>query len=76
MKIIIKTLTGKQFPIEIEDTETVATLKQRIEEFKKTEGESFPAADQKLVILGKIMDDDKTLQAYNVKEGNFIVVMI
>ena len=76
MKIIFKTLTGKQFDLEVEETDTVASIKGRIEEKKKADGESFPAADQKLVILGKIMEDDKTLQSYNVKEGNFIVVMV
>ncbi len=76
MKVIIKNLKGQQFDLEVEETETVASIKGKIEEKKKGDGESYPAADQKLVILGKIMEDDKTLQSYNVKDGNFIVVMV
>ena len=37
----------------------------------------MPAARQKLIVYGKVMDnDDKMLKEYNLKDGDFMVVMI
>lgn len=36
----------------------------------------MPVASQKLIALGKIMENEKTLADYKVKEGSFLVVMV
>ena len=37
----------------------------------------MPAARQKLIVYGKVMDsEDKQLKEYNLKDGDFMVVMI
>ena len=72
MKIIIKTLNGKTFDIEAEETDTVLATKETIASVH----DNMPAESQKLIALGKIMDNDKTLKDYNVSEGNFLVVMV
>jgi UV excision repair protein RAD23 len=51
-------------------------IKEQIEEVKKTEDQEFPVVNMKLISLGKIMEDTKTLKDYNFKEGSFLVVMI
>lgn len=71
MRLIIKNLKGNQFDVEVDPSSTVAQLKQQIEEEQKIE-----ANTQKLVAIGKVMDDAKTVADYNLKEGDFIVVMI
>lgn len=71
MKLIVKSLKGTQFEVETEPTSTVEQLKQKIEEEQKLE-----AKTQKLVAVGKVMADDKTLDEYKLKDGDFIVVMI
>ena len=76
MKIIIKTLQGKQFDLEVEESDTVKDIKGKIDANRSAVSESFPAAELKLIALGKIMDDDKKLADYNIKEGGFLVVMI
>lgn len=71
MKLIVKSLKGTQFEVETESTSTVEQLKQKIQEEQKLE-----AKTQKLVAVGKVMADDKTLDEYKLKDGDFIVVMI
>jgi UV excision repair protein RAD23 len=71
MKIIVKNLKGNQFEIEIEPSNTVQQVKEKIQEEQKID-----AATQKLVAVGKVMADDKTVEEYKLKDGDFIVVMI
>lgn len=71
MKIIVKNLKGTQFEIICEPSNTVNELKQKIQEEQKIE-----SSTQKLVAVGKVMADDKTLEEYKLKDGDFIVVMI
>jgi len=71
MKIIIKTLQGKQLPLEAEEDITIAQLKEKIQ----TE-HSMPVETQKLIAYGKVMEDqEKTLKDYKIADGGFIVVM-
>jgi hypothetical protein len=52
------------------------SVKELIDSSKPMEGQEFPAALLRLISLGKIMEDDKTLKEYNVKEGSFLVCMV
>lgn len=71
MKLIVKTLNGKQLPIEIEDSNTVAEIKAVIEKEHALKAETL-----KLIAYGKVLDgDDKKATDYNLKEGDFIVAM-
>ena len=71
MKVVVKTLAGKQLPIEIETTWTVRQIKEQIEK------EHSMAADTlKLIAYGKILDsDDKLASDFSLKENDFIVAM-
>ncbi|CEG40877.1 uv excision repair protein rad23 [Plasmopara halstedii] len=71
MKLTVKTLQGVAFPLEAELTDDISAVKQKIEELQK-----FPVAQQKLIHAGKVLKDDSTLADYNVKENDFLVVMV
>jgi hypothetical protein len=72
MKIIVKTLSGKQLPLEIEETNTVRQIKEKIEAEHDMKADSL-----KLIAYGKVLDsDDKAASEYNIKEGDFIVAMV
>ncbi|KAK1946979.1 UV excision repair protein RAD23 B [Phytophthora citrophthora] len=71
MKLTVKTLQGVAFPLDAELTDAVSAVKQKIEELQK-----FPVAQQKLIHSGKVLKDDSTLAEYNVKENDFLVVMV
>lgn len=74
MLITFKTLEQKTFKIEIEETEKIKTLKEKIAEEKGAD--QFPPAGQKLIYSGKILDDDKTISECNIDVKNFVVVMV
>lgn len=72
MKISIKTLQGKLTEVEVNENDTVATLKEKIKKELNIEPES-----QKLIYYGKIMaEEEKKLVDYSIKEKDFIVLMI
>jgi len=73
MLITFKTLEQKTFKIEIEETEKIKVLKEKIAEER---GDQFPASGQKLIYSGKILDDDKTVSECNIDVKNFVVVMV
>ncbi|XP_015254370.1 UV excision repair protein RAD23 homolog B [Cyprinodon tularosa] len=74
MLITLKTLQQQTFKIDIDEEETVKTLKERIEQEKGKD--NFSVAGQKLIYAGKILSDDTALKEYNIDEKNFVVVMV
>lgn len=71
LSITVKTLQQKQFKVDAEPSDTVAQLKAKIE---ATNG--APVANQKLVYAGKILSDEKTVEECNIKEKDFLVLMV
>ena len=72
MKVIVKTLNGKQLPIEIEAAWTVRQIKEQIEKDHKMVADTL-----KLIAYGKVLDsDDKVASDFNIKENDFIVAMV
>ncbi|XP_034565558.1 UV excision repair protein RAD23 homolog B [Notolabrus celidotus] len=74
MQITFKTLQQQTFKIEIDEEETVKTLKERIEEEKGKD--NFSVDGLKLIYAGKILSDDTALKEYKISEKNFVVVMV
>lgn len=72
MKIVIKTLQGKQHELEVEATNTVASVKQLVKDKGITEAD--PEL-HKLIAYGKVMDNEKTIADYQLKDGDFVVLM-
>jgi hypothetical protein len=71
MKITVKTLSGKQLPLEIEASFTILQVKQHIEKEHDLKADTL-----KLIAYGKVLDDDsKTAEDYKIKENDFIVAM-
>ena len=71
MKLTVKTLAGKQLPIEVEEPCSVAQLKEKIEAEHQLKAETL-----KLIAYGKVLDsDEKTTNDYGIKDGDFIVAM-
>ena len=64
--IKVKTLTGKEIEIDIEPTDTIDRIKERVEE-----KEGIPPVQQRLIYAGKQLADDKTAKEYNI-ETKFI----
>ena len=72
MKLIVKTLNGKQLPIEIEPDTSIGQIKEKIEADHQLKADSL-----KLIAYGKVLQsDDQKASEYNLKEGDFIVAMV
>ncbi|KAI9300250.1 hypothetical protein BJ944DRAFT_209390 [Cunninghamella echinulata] len=71
MELTIKTLQQEQFKLQVEETDTILSVKEKIESLK-----SHPVANQKLIFSGKILDNAKTVKDYNISEKDFLVVMV
>ncbi|CAA7018164.1 unnamed protein product [Microthlaspi erraticum] len=73
MKIIIKTLKGIRFKIQVKPEHTVGDVKEIIETML---GEAYPAEEQVLIHKGKVLKDETTtMEANNVSEKSVIVIM-
>ena len=65
--IKVKTLTGKEIEVDIELTDTVERIKERVEE-----KEGIPPVQQRLIFAGKQMNDEKTAKDYNIEGGSVL----
>ena len=71
IKIFVKTLTGKHITIEINQNETVISLKKLIE---KQEG--IPIDQQSFIFAGKQLEDEVPLNLYDIEEGSTLHLII
>jgi hypothetical protein len=72
MKIIVKTLNGKQLPLEIESDWTVRKVKEEIEKCHELKADTL-----KLIAYGKVLDnDEKSAADFSIKDGDFVVAMV
>ena len=71
MLIKVKTLTGKEIEIDIEPTDKVERIKERVEE-----KEGIPPPQQRLIFSGKQMNDEKTASDYKIQGGSVLHLVL
>ena len=72
MHLLLKNLKQQEYQIEIEsDQKTVKDLKLEIEKVH-----NFDSSCIKLLHSGVVLEDDKKLEEYKIKEGNVIIMML
>ena len=71
MQIFVKTLTGKHITLEVEPTDRVEDVKQKVQD-----KEGIPTKMQTLKFAGKILEDGNTLQDYSIQKDSTIHLVL
>jgi len=71
MQIKVKNLAGRVLEIDIDPTDTIEKIKERVEE-----KEGIPPQQQRLIFGGKAMSDEKTVADYNIAAGNTLHLVL
>ncbi|KAF2078515.1 hypothetical protein CYY_000140 [Polysphondylium violaceum] len=71
MLIKVKTLTGKEIEIDIDPTDKIQRIKERVEE-----KEGIPPSQQRLIFGGKQMSDDKSASEYSIEGGSVLHLVL
>ena len=71
MLIFVKTLTGTLIPVTIEGSESILQLKLIIHDL-----EGIPADEQRLIYAGKQLEDNQSLNFYNIKEETAVYLVL
>ena len=63
MQIFVNSFTGKTITLDVEPSDVIAVVKNKIQEV-----EDIPPEDQVLIFAGKELEDDTTLSDYNIQK--------
>lgn len=70
LNLVVKTIGGKAYNLQLDENDTILKIKDMMKE------NGFPDTNKtKLIFIGKILENKKTIKSYDIKDKSTLVIM-